>query len=691
MTSLRLNLPLRGRNVLCATFFLAILPTLSASSDAGQPRSTAAPGSSSAFLHRGPASITAGSPLLMAAAVHPFPNVSCIAPTTMVAGSSAVVRIQDSVSTGVPLKEYFLASGGTLTINHVVTPSGRYTGFSRTARFSTAGLQPGKVYLFCHSRDPYDQTASSAATILITAQTTPVAVTKPPAPAPAPVPPATPAPAPAPAPPATPAPPVTPPPPPAPADIPSIACAGPTSVNQGDLAQIVASASDPGGRPLRIAFTTSSGSLAVNGSSAALSTNGLQPGTVNVTCTATNDSNGTASATAAISVNAVPGEQALTAFQFTDSLGVNVHLHFGNTPYVTNFPAFLASMKNLGVRHYRNGIDPYAQAFEYANAETLAHAGIKADWLIDVHDTAQNINAIYANAPDSIEAFEGPNEDNGDVGPTLTNFMQLLHDTVRGNPATANTVIYGPTVTTLGAVASIGDLSAYADFGNMHDYYNPLFPETPAYGGFFFNCGAYGTMSFNICLAQLDIPNRPVVSTETGYVSGTVSDTAIGRYIPRILFEHLHNNVPRTYLYEFVDEVNSPNYGLVKEDFTPKPVYSSLKNLMGLFQDNNFATPGKLALTLSGDTANVQHTTFQKSDGTWLVAIWLGVSSSDGLQTLNPPAQQVVLKTVTPTGNATLYTLDDNGNMNGSNGNTSSSATSIAVTDRITVVSLPRQ
>ena len=52
--------------------------------------------------------------------------------------------------------------------------------------------------------------------------------------------------------------------------------------------------------------------------------------------------------------------------------------------------------------------------------------GIKGDWLMDIHDSASTINSAYANAPDAVAAFEGPNVDDAQVGSTITTFMELL-------------------------------------------------------------------------------------------------------------------------------------------------------------------------------------------------------------------------------------------------------------------------
>jgi hypothetical protein len=225
----------------------------------------------------------------------------------------------------------------------------------------------------------------------------------------------------------------------------------------------------------------------------------------------------------------------------------------------------------------------------------------------------------------------------------------------------------------------------------MHDYYDPRYPETPAYGSSFFTCGGYGTMSFNICLAQVDSPGLGVVSTETGYMSGDQSDSVIAKYIARTLFGHLSMGVMRTYLYEFVDEVGSPGYGLVQSDFTPKPAYTELQNLISLFNDSAFSTPGKLDYSISGSTTNLYHQLFQKKDGTWLIAFWLGVESgaeAAPYQPISVPPQAINLSIVGPVGSVQLLTFDSNGVMSSSPVTVQQGSLTLSATDQISVLQL---
>jgi hypothetical protein len=321
----------------------------------------------------------------------------------------------------------------------------------------------------------------------------------------------------------------------------------------------------------------------------------------------------------------------------------------------------------------------------------LGRSGIKADWLMDIDNSASVINSAYANAPDATAAFEGPNEDDADAGSTMQAFMQLLSNTVRGNPATSAMPVIGPSFQQPSSFASQGNLSSLINYGNMHDYFGNRNPETAAYGGTFYNCGGYGTMQFDICLAQMISVNEPVVATETGYESGVgLSDAVIGRYELRTLFESLSLGVSRTYLYELIDDP-AGDWGLLTGSFSPRPAFTAIQNVLSLLKDVNFAQPEKLDYTIAGETQNVFQLLLQKSDGTFYLAIWLGVQDADPNNpstTYYVAPQNVTLSSNTPIGGATTYILDDGGNMTPASAELTNGSLPIVVTDRITLIAL---
>lgn len=102
-----------------------------------------------------------------------------------------------------------------------------------------------------------------------------------------------------------------PPPPPPPAEAmnpPVITCtANPPTVRVGERSTIICDASSPDGRPVSLSFSASGGQLSPRNNIAMLSTGQLQPGTVTVTGTATDDRNLSSSAVATVNVEAPSG------------------------------------------------------------------------------------------------------------------------------------------------------------------------------------------------------------------------------------------------------------------------------------------------------------------------------------------------------------------------------------------------
>lgn len=85
---------------------------------------------------------------------------------------------------------------------------------------------------------------------------------------------------------------------------PSISCSpSPTSVPTGGTSTITSHAISPDGRGLTYSYATSAGSVSGNGTTATLNSNGAEPGTITVTCNASDDRNPPLTASSKTSVN----------------------------------------------------------------------------------------------------------------------------------------------------------------------------------------------------------------------------------------------------------------------------------------------------------------------------------------------------------------------------------------------------
>ena len=90
---------------------------------------------------------------------------------------------------------------------------------------------------------------------------------------------------------------------------------------------------------------------------------------------------------------------------------------------------------------------------------------------------------------------------------------------------------------------------------------------------------------------------KPVWATEAGFQTALrsrdgqppVSEQAGAVYLLRTFLEHFISGVRRTYAYELLDESAEPalrkseqHFGLLRHDFSPKPAYTALRNLLAL-------------------------------------------------------------------------------------------------------------
>jgi hypothetical protein len=88
---------------------------------------------------------------------------------------------------------------------------------------------------------------------------------------------------------------------------PTVGCsANPSTVNVGDSSTITASGMSPQNRPLTYSYSSTAGSISGNTSTATLTTTGVAPGVITVTCNVVDDKGQTASQTTTVTVAAPP-------------------------------------------------------------------------------------------------------------------------------------------------------------------------------------------------------------------------------------------------------------------------------------------------------------------------------------------------------------------------------------------------
>jgi hypothetical protein len=334
---------------------------------------------------------------------------------------------------------------------------------------------------------------------------------------------------------------------------------------------------------------------------------------------------------------------ARSADAFVNSIGVNLHLSYFRSPYGTGWSNIIKpKLQALGVRHARDAAavtasDGWMQTV-YGRMKELSDQGIRFNLVARLAKgeelaTMSQFDRLLSYALPVVESFEGLNEH--DLS-RRTNWIQEvrtcqqeLYTAVKRDPRTASLPVYGPSFGRSGNASLVGDISQWMDVGVIHPYPGGLLPLT--------------NLSDNETRLRSVAGSKPLIATETGYHTATswtgdhpgVSESAMARYVPRLLLEYFSAGIQRTYLYEFIDEGSDradreQNFGLLRYDGSEKPAYVSLRNLIALLRDPGAAfSPGQLDYGLNGDLNGVKTLLLQKRDGRFYLAIWQDATSYD--------------------------------------------------------------
>jgi hypothetical protein len=340
--------------------------------------------------------------------------------------------------------------------------------------------------------------------------------------------------------------------------------------------------------------------------------------------------------------NQYGGETAQSAYDFINSIGVNTHLNYFDTSY-GNFSLVKRELQAIGIRHLRDGA--HLQNADYNHAVysrwcELGALGIRFDAVVDPRSRLGPINATALERVDQlaggyIESFEGANEMDisnlaGWVGLDRDN-QQSLFQAVHAMAVSNSIRVFGPSLASASNGSTLGDVSRFMDYGNLHPYPaakppSIIFPE-------------------QLMLAQEVSSDKQIVITETGYHNAlndhrdqpAISEAAAAKYMPRLFLEDFAHGIMRTYLYEFMDEKADPSladeqqhWGLLRSDGSEKPAFLAMKNLIDELKDD--AKPAKLDFlpySLSHENDWTHHLLLEKSDGQFILVLWQEEPSYD--------------------------------------------------------------
>jgi hypothetical protein len=325
---------------------------------------------------------------------------------------------------------------------------------------------------------------------------------------------------------------------------------------------------------------------------------------------------------------------------FYNSVGIDTHLTFANSTY-GQWPRLVGLLDQLGVKHLGDGgygnPDPswaWFNNFFETNVELAVSNGMKFAFQMGEPGYTggtipQLITEMSGPLRNSIEALEDPNEFDTSSGladwqDPLASYDQQLYSAAKANPSLASLPVIGPSLVNQNSPTVLGSESGEMDDGGIHPYTGGNSP-TPAY-----------------TQAQLQRISAvsggdPVWATEAGYstaLGAPAVDQPVNPYVGAVytlreLLENYSAGIARTYLYELIDDAADASnttwedhYGLLNADYSPKPAFTALLNLLALVGQGAPAQLTPVGVTVTSGPSDLRQLVLQQSTGRYLEILW---------------------------------------------------------------------
>jgi hypothetical protein len=322
----------------------------------------------------------------------------------------------------------------------------------------------------------------------------------------------------------------------------------------------------------------------------------------------------------------------LRAADFTQSLGVQVHLRYSDSKY-WNTTNVINDLKYLGISNVRDtvwNVGGGANPAEESHYAALAAAGIHFDMLINGGDIASQlalVSSLAATHAGAVTAIEGPNEVdntpvsynglNGVAGDTA--FENALVAAVHGTSSLASVNTFN--------VSSANGISTNAGFSNFHAY--------PTQGA-----EPLSTLTSDLAASTKAMAGKPAVLTEAGYYTmtngvgwGGVDYTTQAKLTLNMIMDATKLGVSQVYIYQLLDDYADPNnttqedhFGLFDVNNAPKPAATAIHDLTTILSDTaataHSFTISTLAYTIAGLPSTGSSFEMEKSSGAHDIIVW---------------------------------------------------------------------
>jgi len=324
------------------------------------------------------------------------------------------------------------------------------------------------------------------------------------------------------------------------------------------------------------------------------------------------------------------GPQVMRAQDFTDSIGVNLHLRYTDGGYAKT-EEVVKALRYLGIRHVRDAaIGATMQQQTVQAYDRLGGAGMTFTMLMggDIAGQLKDVRAFEEKFPGAVHAIEGPNEVNnwpvsygGKTGVAgAVAYQEALYDAVKADATLGKVPVFNYT--------NWPPSAGKADFVNLHPY--PKKGDQP-----------FAVLQGERAGMTALMPGKPAVITETGYYTlpkpgagwGGVDELTQAKFMLNLYLDAALLDIKETYVYQLLDAYpdktgkdQETHFGLFDLSYRPKAAATAIRTLNLLLSDTDpsarsFA-PRPLSVTIGGLPASAKTLKLQKADGTSVLAIW---------------------------------------------------------------------